>query len=53
MKYCSYIGITDAAKMSIFPCDNLQKVKVKVKIAQSCPMLCNPMEFSRPEYWSG
>ena len=28
----------------------------KVKVAQSCPTLCNPMEsmeFSRPEYWSG
>ena len=29
-----------------------------VKVAQSCPTLCNPMdiqsmEFSRPEYWSG
>jgi len=27
----------------------------KVKVAQSCPTLCNPMEsmeFSRPEYWS-
>ena len=34
-----------------------------VKVAQSCPILCNPqtvacqaplsMEFSRPEYWSG
>ena len=31
--------------------------EVKVKVAQSCPTLCNPMdlqsmEFSRPEYWS-
>ena len=29
---------------------------VKVKVAQSCPTLCNrmeSMEFSRPEYWSG
>ena len=31
---------------------------VKMKVAQSCPTLCNPlddisMEFSRPEYWSG
>ena len=30
----------------------------KVKVAQSCPALCNPgtiqsMDFSRPEYWSG
>ena len=39
-------------------------VKVKVLVAQSCPTLCNsmdyiacqpplPMEFSRQEYWSG
>ena len=37
--------------------------KVKVKVTQWCPTLCNPMdcspqdplsmEFSRPEYWSG
>ena len=37
--------------------------KKKVKVAQLCPTLCNPvytytwtvqsMEFSRPEYWSG
>ena len=31
---------------------------MKVKVAQSCPTLCDPMtiqsmEFSRPEYWSG
>ena len=26
---------------------------VKVKVAQSCPTLCNPMEFSRPESWRG
>ena len=33
-------------------------MRVKVKVAQSCPILCDPwtiqpMEFSRPEYWSG
>ena len=22
-------------------------------VAQSCPTLCDPTEFSRPEYWSG
>ena len=27
--------------------------KKEVKVAQSCPTLCDPMEFSRPEYWSG
>ena len=42
MKYCSYIGITDAAKMSIFPCNNLQKVKV----AQLHLMLCDPMGYT-------
>ena len=24
-----------------------------VLVAQSCPSLCDPMEFFRPEYWSG
>ena len=24
-----------------------------MKVAQSCLTLCNPVEFSRPEYWSG
>ena len=34
-------------------------MKVKVKVSQSCPTLQHhgltipPMEFSRPEYWSG
>ena len=28
-------------------------MKVKVEVSQLCPTLCNPMEFSRPEYWSG
>ena len=32
--------------------------RVKVKVIQLCPILCDPwtiqsMEFSRPEYWSG
>ena len=26
---------------------------LKVKVAQSCPTLCKPIDFSRPEYWSG
>ena len=25
----------------------------EVKVTQSCPTLCNPMESPRPEYWSG
>ena len=36
----------------------MQKVKVKLKVAQSCPTLCDPMAiqfmgFSRPDYWGG
>ena len=42
----------------------VEKVKVKVLVTQSCPTLCEPMdyiacqpslsmEFSRQEYWSG
>ena len=36
----------------------LSIMKVKVKVAQSCPTLYNTMdcivqEFSRPRYWSG
>ena len=31
----------------------LSCMKVKVKAAQSCPTVCNLMEFSRSEYWSG
>ena len=35
-----------------------EKEKVNMKVAQSCPTLCDPMdctvlEFSRPEHWSG
>ena len=25
----------------------------EVKVVQSCLTVCNPLEFSRPEYWSG
>ena len=28
-------------------------VKVKVEMAQSSRTLCDPLELSRPEYWSG
>ena len=28
--------------------------KVRVKVAQSCPTLCDPVDYAvRPEYWSG
>ena len=33
-----------------------QPMKMKVEVTQSCLTLCDPiepMEFSRPEYWSG
>ena len=30
-----------------------KSVKVKVAQSQSCLTLCDPMEFSRQEYWSG
>ena len=38
--------------------NHYERAKVKVKVTQSCPTLCDPidiqfMEFSRPEYWSG
>ena len=44
-----------ATSYLIITCQN----EVKVKVAQSCPTLCNPMdythsmEFLRPVYWSG
>ena len=31
----------------------VEESEAKVKVTQSCPTLCDPMEFSRPEYWSG
>ena len=34
-------------------CGASYPMKVKVKVTQLCPTLCNPMDFSRPEYWSG
>ena len=35
----------------------LKNMNVNVKVTQSCPTLCDPVdqqsvEFSRPEYWS-
>ena len=32
---------------------NFATCQVKVKVSLLCPTLCDPMEFSRPEYWSG
>ena len=32
---------------------NFATCLVKVKVSQLCPTLCDPMEFSRQEYWSG
>ena len=31
----------------------IKKWIVKVKVAQPCLTICDPLEFSRPEYWSG
>ena len=36
----------------------IAKLNLKVKVTQSCLILCDPMdytanEFSSPEYWSG
>ena len=30
-----------------------QGIEVKMKVSQAHPTLCDPMEFSRPEYSSG
>ena len=38
------VGLQDADQGSKSKC----KVKVKVKVAQSCPILCNPMDCSLP-----
>ena len=35
-----------------FPLSHWGSPKVKVKVVQSCPTLCDPM-VSRSEYWSG
>ena len=36
----------------------IKKIRLRVKVTQSCPTLCDSidytvMEFSRPEHWSG
>ena len=28
-------------------------IERKAKVSHLCPTLCDPMEFSRPKYWSG
>ena len=48
VKFSLFIGRVDAeAKAPMF-----WPSAVKVKVAQSCPTLCDPMD-SRVEYWSG
>ena len=53
---------TDFLFLALRKCHHIKQTKgVMVKVAQSCPTLCNPidysppgsMEFSRQEYWSG
>ena len=50
-------------KDSLKNCSKLKIIKVKMKVTQSCPTLCDPMDdsppgsflstgFSRQEYWS-
>ena len=52
-------GVSDLTSLCFSFICKIQQLSctVKVKIAQSCPTLCDPMdwsmEFSRPEYWSG
>ena len=52
------------ARESPFPCAGLwsagdannpkwEVFSSEVTVTHSCPTLCNPLEFSRPEYWSG
>ncbi|KAI4548420.1 hypothetical protein MG293_000750 [Ovis ammon polii] len=52
---CVYSCRNNVSKFTI-KIDSMKNY-MKVKVAQSCPALCNPMttqpmEFSRPEYWS-
>ena len=52
------IQITKVYWFLLKPSPHQDLRKVKVKFAQSCPILCDPMnvqsmKFSRPEYWSG
>ena len=62
----SFLFISLAGGTKIFAWDTMWKkpfqvalvVWVEVKVAQLCPTLCDPMdytihEFSRPDYWSG
>ena len=46
-----------ALQADALPSEPPGKLKVKVKVAQSClfaiPWTIESMEFSRPEYWSG
>ena len=43
---------------SLLKSSGINIINNEVKVVQSCPTLCDPMdiqsmEFSRPEYWSG
>ena len=44
---------TDDTTLTAESEEELKSLLMKVKVAQSCLTLCDPMEFSRPEYWSG
>ena len=59
LSQCDKRGAKVRARKSTGP---LIPLKVKMKVTQLCPTLCDPhglwtpiqsMEFSRPEYWGG
>ena len=56
---CGHVPLsTGPSSPSAGPINLIPPSEVKVKVAQSCPTLCNPidiqsMEFSRPDYGSG
>ena len=55
--WSKYLTVHHSINQSEWGIDQWEQVPDrKVKVAQSCPNLCDPMEsmeFSRPQYWSG
>ena len=55
-KYFSHIfsvRIVEQTRTAKCGCHTQVESEKNVQVAQLCPTLCDPMEFSRPEYWSG